>query len=113
MTAGPSRLHLLAQRVPSLAHDGVLAVHPPIEGTLQLGAQGELLHVCRLLLVKDDALLAKGLVLHTIEALLDVADLGVGRVARPDGWREGWRHAVGAVSDRSPRRWRHDGARRI
>ena len=86
----------IARRAGALPHDGVLARHPPVEGALELGAQGELAEVGRLLLVQDDALLAQGLVLHAVEALLDVADLGRGAVGRADGGR----HAVGAVADR-------------
>ena len=75
--------------------DGVLTAHPPVQRPLELGSQRELAEVGRLLLVEYDALFVEGLVLHAVEALLDVADLGRGAVCGVDRGR----HAVGAVTD--------------
>lgn len=38
------------------SHDGVLAAHAMAQGTVELGAEGKLLHVVRLLLGEDDTL---------------------------------------------------------
>ena len=59
----------------SLAHNGVLAAHPPAEGAIELGSEGQLIEVGALFLGKSDPLLCKSLIFHAIEAILDVLDL--------------------------------------
>ena len=81
-------------------HDGVLTAHTAVEGALELGAQGQLGQVGRLLLAEGDALLAQRLVLHALEPALDVSHLGGGAVGRLHGRGQGGRgDAVGAVAD--------------
>lgn len=84
----------------ALPHDGVLTRHPPVEGAVELGTEGQLGHVGPLLLAQDDTLLGQSLVLHALEALLDVGDLGRGRVGGLDGGGARWRHAVCAHANR-------------
>ncbi|KAK7994164.1 Major facilitator superfamily domain- general substrate transporter [Apiospora arundinis] len=83
------------------AHDGVLAGHATVEGALELGAEGQLGHVGRLLLRELDTLLREGLVLHTVEASSNLLDLSLGAVRRPHrrGYRGGL-HAVLAEANR-------------
>lgn len=82
-------------------HDGVLAGHATVEGALELGSEGQLGHIGRLLLRELDALLREGLVLHAVEAGPDLLDLGLGAVRRPHRrGNRGGLHAVLAEADR-------------
>jgi len=81
-----------------LPHDSVLAAHPSVEGAIQLRAQRQLRHVGHLLLAQLHALLRERLVLHSVEALLNVLDLGRGAVGCGQGCRYRRRHTVGTVS---------------
>lgn len=91
---------LLVEALATRSHDSILAAHSPVESALKLSTEGELAHGVCLLIGEDDALRRKSLVLHTIEAGSDVADLGVGRVGGSDGGSQRGSHAVGAEADR-------------
>lgn len=94
-----STLLLVDGALAARPHYGVLGGHTAFEGALDLGAEGELAHVLGLLLGEGDALGGESLVLHTLEALGDVADLVLGGVGGTDGGG----NAVGAVAHRSAR----------
>lgn len=98
------RLHLfLAQ--PLNPEDGILPAHPSPEGALELGAEGQLVHVVVLLGAELVALGGEALVLEALEAGvpgLDFLGLGVagcgggaGDVGGGDGRGEGGCGAVG------------------
>lgn len=93
-------------RLPFLprSHDSVLAGHTAIKGALELGAEGKGVQVGGLIFGKDDALLGEGLVLHAGKTMLNVVDLGVGRVGGLDCASDRWgSHAVGAEAGRGAR----------
>lgn len=72
-------------------HDGILAGHATVERALELSAQGELLQVDALLLGQVNALLRQSLVLHAVEPIANVGNLGDGAV----GGAKGGRNRVG------------------
>lgn len=99
----PSDLLLLIRnlddrRLPR-AHDGVLARHPPAEGAIELGTQGQLGKVALLFVVEDHALAGELRVLQPLEPVDDRPDLGCHAVGAEDGRCDGGRHAERAVSD--------------
>lgn len=73
-----------------------MAGHPPVQSPFELGSQGEFAKIVHLLLGKDNSLLAEGLVLHAVQALLDVLDLS----GRAVGGVDGRSHAECAVPER-------------
>src|SRR5690348_9738703 len=93
-------VQLLAEDLCSWPHLGILATHSSLQGALELGAEGQLAHGVGLFLAEKNALGGEGLVLHSLEAGGDVADLGVGGVRGLDGRSKGGRHAVGTEADR-------------
>lgn len=83
-------------------HDGILAGHAAVESAVELGAEGELAELVRLLFGQGHALLRERLVLHSRQPGFDVADLRLRAVRRPNRRRLRWRHAVRAIADRGP-----------
>lgn len=75
------RSGLLAQDRLGLAHDGILARHPPPERALDLGSQGQFVQVVRLLICGHKALHRQGLVLQAIQAIREGANIGQSGVA--------------------------------
>jgi hypothetical protein len=104
---------LLVEALATRSHDSILAAHSPVESALKLSTEGELAHGVCLLIGEDDALRRKSLVLHTIEAGSDIADLGVGRVGGSDGGSQWRSHAVSAEANRVAVRRGHDGPGRV
>ena len=62
-------LSLLRQR---LAHDSVLASHPPAQSALDLSSESEFVQVVRLLLCGDESLLVERLAFEALEAIVEV-----------------------------------------
>jgi hypothetical protein len=71
-------LRLLRER---LAHDSVLASHPPAQSALDLSPESEFVQVVRLLLRGDESLFVERLVLKALEAIVEVEDVGDSGVA--------------------------------
>lgn len=91
--------HLLLLRNDGLlswSHHGVLTSHAAAQGTIELGAEGELSQVVCLLFGEHHALGGESLVLHAVKTSGNVSNLGVSRVVGLDRGSI----AVCAVADR-------------
>lgn len=92
--------HFLIHALPTGSHNSILTRHPSVQSTFKLGAESELAHGVGLFVTEKNTLRGEGLVLHTIEASSDVANLGMGRVGGLDSRSERRSHAVGAETNR-------------
>lgn len=68
-----------------LPHDGILAGHPSPEGTLNLCAEGQFIHVVGLFGGRDKALFLEGLVFQALQAIPKMMDVGQSGVSARQG----------------------------